>query len=188
MTDIETEANDKLDEVIADFEEKLQLTIDYEARAFHSVADERLLIMFEPPNNKVLEKREVIFGDRMLEFMHVVEEEEKMLDKLWRQWTGIQLEMICLAMEVLGPDQIVLEEKHMSANVQEKVNAASQIHGQHKQALEETLDKTAAIEESSKKTTARTLKTLKDQQKAWVAASKNTIQQVANTLQTLSET
>ncbi len=188
LTEIETEATGKLEEVIADFEEKLQIAIDYEARAFQSVAEERLLITLESQKDGVVEKREVIFGDRILEFMETAEEEERILDGLWRQWVETQLEMICLAMEVLGPDEIAIDDGKMAANLQEKLESAFQIHTQHKNAYSESLERLAAIKESAKKTSARTLKTLKEQQKVWVAATKSTIEQVTNALQVLSET
>ena len=152
------------------------------------MADERLLITIQSQEDGVTEKREVIFGERMLEFMETVELEERTLDDLWRQWTETQLEMINLAMEVLGPDEIVIDDEKMSASLQETIERASQVHSQHRSAYNESLESLANIKESAKKISARTLKTLKEQQQVWVAATKSTIQDVTTALQTLSET
>jgi hypothetical protein len=164
LTEVEGDANVELAQVVEEFEEKLQLALDYETRAFQSIVEERLLITTLSPDKGVVEKQEVIFGDRMQVFQQIVEEEEKGFASLWQEWVEIQTRLICLAIEILGPDEVVIEEEEMSVIAPEKVDGAIQCHAKHQEVLKGTLDKMEAIQSSVKKVTSRTLKTLKDQQ------------------------
>ena len=164
LNEVEHDANAELVHVVEDFEEKLQLALDYETRAFQSIADERLLITTLSPEKKAMREEEVVFGERMKEFQHVMEKEEAIIEALWREWEEIQIEMVCLALEVLGPEDVTLEEEKASAITPQKVAGAVHCYLQHQDAFNETLDKTAAIQNSVKKVTSRTLKTLRDQQ------------------------
>lgn len=164
LTQVEGDACVELAQVVEDFEEKLQFALDYETRAFQSIADERLLITRLSREKQPVEKEEVIFGDRMHTFQQIVEEEEKALETLWREWKEIQIELVCLAFEVLGPDEVVIEEEQPSVIMPEKVNAAIHCYAQHQDILEGRLNKLVAIQTAVKKVTSRTLRTLKDQQ------------------------
>ena len=160
---VEHDANVELAEVVDDFEEKLQLAIDYETRAFQSIADERLLITTLSPGKKPLKKEEVVFGERMKEFEHTVRDEEIAIEALWREWKKVQIETICLALEVLGPSEVVVEEG-AAVVAPQRVAAAVQCYSQRGDALKVALEKLTAVQSSAKKVVSRTLKTLKDQQ------------------------
>jgi hypothetical protein len=166
LTEVEGDANVELAQVVEDFQEKIQLALDYETRAFQSIAEERLLITTLSPEKKVVEKREVIFGHRMRDFQQIVEQEEKALESLWQEWTNIQAETVCLAFEVLGPDKVAIEAEGMTVVTTEKVDEAIQCYRRHQEALKNTLDDLLAIQNCVKKLTFQTLKTLKDQQEA----------------------
>lgn len=161
LTKVEGDANVELAQVVAEFEEKLQLALEYETQAFQSIAEERLLITTLSP---VVRRQEVIFGDRMQVFQHICEEEEKALESLWQEWTEIQARTIYLAIEILGPHEVVVEEKETSVIAPEKVDGAIQCYVKHQDTLKDTLDTMADIQTSARKVTSRTLKTLKDQQ------------------------
>jgi hypothetical protein len=164
LTEVERDAQVELAQVVEDFEEKLQLALDYETRAFQSIAEERLLITTLSPERKVVKKEEVIFEDRMQGFQQLVEEEEKVLESLWQEWTEIQTETVCLALEVLGPDEVAIDEEIMSVVTPEKVDGAIQCHAQHQDAFKDALEKMVSMQKSIQIVTSRTLKTLKDQQ------------------------
>lgn len=164
LAEVEGGANIELARVVEEFEEKLRLALDYETRAFQSIADERLLITSLSPENKIVEKEEVIFGDRMQVFQDVVEEEEKALESLWQEWIKIQSETVCLAFEVLGQGEVSIDDEQMSIITLDKFDGAIRSHSNHQNALKDTLDELAAIQNSVKKVTSRTLQTVKDQQ------------------------
>ena len=164
LTEVEHDADVTLGRVVEDFEEKLLLATEYETRAFQSIANETLLISTLSTEAKVIKKEEVIFGDRMRVFQQVFEEEEKALESLWREWTEIQHETVCLAFEVLGPDEVVIKEEEMSLITPGTINRAIECHEQHQHTLNGTLDKMVAVQNSVKKVTSRTMKTLKEQQ------------------------
>lgn len=165
LEDVEEEIDEQFAQVVSDFEEKLQLAIKFETAAFEPIAHERLSITNGLPNQNQSETREVVFGERMLEFRRVVDEEEKALEQLWQQWTDVQVETICLAIKVLGPDAVVVQKEDLSADLQGMVDAASKSHVQQEGVLTKSLDELARIEQFVKRTTDRTLKTLSEQQK-----------------------
>jgi hypothetical protein len=164
LTEVEGNANVELAQVVDDFQEKLQLALDYETRAFQSIAEERLLITTLSPEKKVVKKQEVNFGGRMRVFQRIVEEEGRALESLWQEWIKIQTETVCLAFEVLGPDKVAVEEEEMTVITPEKVDEAIHCYGRHQEALKGTLQEVVAIQNCVKKLTSQTLKTLKDQQ------------------------
>ena len=54
LSQVGGDANKELAQVVEEFEEKLQLALEYETRAFQSIADERLLITtISPPSNSM---------------------------------------------------------------------------------------------------------------------------------------
>jgi hypothetical protein len=112
-----------------------------------------------------VKKREVVFGERMQDFRQIVEEEEAVIESLWRQWEGIQIETVCLAFEVLGSNGVILKEEDRSVIAPEKIDGAIQCYTQHQDALRNTLDKMTAMEGSAKNVTVQTIKTLRAQQK-----------------------
>ena len=163
LTGVEHDANVELSQVVEDFEEKLQLALDYETRAFQSIGDERLLITTLSPGKKPLKKEEVVFGERMKEFEHIVRDEKIAIKALWREWEEVQIETVCLALEVLGPSGVALEGQ-AAVIAPQRVAAAVQCYSQHGDALKAALEKITAVQGSAKKVMSRTLKTLKAQQ------------------------
>ena len=165
LSQVGGEASKELAQVVQEFEEKLQFALEYEARAFQSIADERLLITTLSPKTKAVKRREVVFGERMQDFRQIVEEEEAVIESLWRQWEEIQIETVCLAFEVLGSNEITLKEEDRSVIAPEKIDVAIECYTQHQDALRNTLDKMTAIEGSVKNVTSQTIRTLRAQQK-----------------------
>jgi hypothetical protein len=165
LSQVGGDASKELAQVVEEFEEKLQLALEYETRAFQSIADERLLITTLSPKTKAVKKREVVFGERMQEFRQIVEEEEAVIESLWRQWEEIQIETVCLAFEVLGSNGVALKEEDRSVIAPEKIDGAIQCYTQHQDALRNTLDKMTAMGGSAKNVTSQTIKTLRAQQK-----------------------
>ena len=159
----------ELAQVVEEFEEKLQLALEYETRAFQSIADERLLITTLSPKTKAVKKREVVFGERMQDFRQIVEEEEAVIESLWRQWEEIQIETVCLAFEVLGSNGVILNEEDRSVIAPEKIDGAIQCYTQHQDTLRNALDKMTAMEGSAKNVTSQTIKTLRAQQKVKIS-------------------
>ena len=165
LSQVEGDASKELAQVVEEFEEKLQLALEHEARAFQPIGDERLLITTLSPNTKAVKKREVVLGERIQDFRQIVEEEGAVIESLWRQWEEIQIETVCLAIEVLGSNEVILKEEDRSAIAPEKIDGAIQCHTQHQNALRNTLDKITAMEGSAKNVASRTMKTLRAQQK-----------------------
>jgi hypothetical protein len=117
-----------------------------------------------------VKKREVVFGERMQDFRQIVEEEEAVIESLWRQWEGIQIETVCLAFEVLGSNGVILKEEDRSVIAPEKIDGAIRCYTQHQDALRNTLDKMTAMEGSAKNVTVQTMKTLRAQQKVKISS------------------
>ena len=165
LSRVRGDASKELAQVVEEFEEKLQLALEYEARAFQPIGDERLLITTLSPKTKAVKKREVVLGERMQDFRQIVEEEGAVIESLWRQWEEIQIETVCLAIEVLGSNDVILKEEDRSAIAPEKIDGAIQCYTQHQNVLRNTLDKITAMEGSAKNVASRTIKTLRAQQK-----------------------
>lgn len=164
LTEVEGNANADLARVVEEVEEKLQLALDYEIRAFKSIADERLLITKLSPEKMVMNKEEVILRERMQVFMQILGEEENALDILWQEWTTIQTEMACLAFEVLGPDEVSIGDGDAVVLTPENVHKAIQRYKTHQDAFKDALDGLAALQNSINEATSRTLSIVKDQQ------------------------
>ena len=161
---VEQEATVELARIAEHFDEKLQLAIDYETRAFQSIADERLLLTTTTPGKKTMTKQEVVFGARMTEFEQLVEREEAEIEALWREWEKVQVETVCLALEVLGPKEVAVADEEKSVIAPEKVKGANQRYSEQEETLKNATEELAAIEISANEVTSRTLKTLKEQQ------------------------
>ena len=165
LSQVGGDASKELAQVVEEFEEKLQLALEYEARAFQPIGNERLLITTLSPKTKAVKKREVVLGERMQDFRQIVEEEGAIIESLWRQWEDIQIETVCLAIEVLGSNDVILKEEDRSAIAPEKIDGAIQCYTQHQDALRNALDKITAMEGSVKNVASQTIKTLRAQQK-----------------------
>jgi hypothetical protein len=165
LSQVGGDASKELAQVVEEFEEKLQLALEYEARAFQPIGNERLLITTLSSKTKAVKKREVVLGERMQDFRQIVEEEGAIIESLWRQWEEIQIETVCLAIEVLGSNEVILKEEDRSAIAPEKIDGAILCYTQHQDALRNTLDKITAMEGSAKNVASRTIKTLRAQQK-----------------------
>lgn len=148
-----------------DFTRKLRLAADFETRAYLPIADETLLITRKSPRNGVPQEETVLLGERMQDFVRTVREEEEILKGLWEEWEQIQLDTVCLAVEVLVLNAIAEEENNMDADVDERLKAAVKAHQEFDLAYKTIVDNSKSLEEAVKNVTNSALGKLRAQQK-----------------------
>ena len=166
LTRTETEAKEQLEGIIADFEDKLRLAIDYESRAFRSIADERLLITTPSADGEDLGRQEeVLLGERMQAFQQVIEEKNVLLTSLWQEWAEVQAETICLAVEVLGLDVLEFQGQDAAVKMSTSLEKASISHRQNQQAYQKIDTDMRGLANSVNDATKTTLDTMGKQQK-----------------------
>ena len=131
-----------LDDLGTQFADKFTIIAEAEATLKKPFAEEILVIRRKTTTadgREVEEKVEVQLGDRMEAFAAYVHAQTDHIARLWDEWTGIQAELVCLAVEILGLDEVELcgkaiekyqEEMGESlTNAEQKRNAHSLHHG-----------------------------------------------------------
>lgn len=73
------------------------------------LADEEIRVEFIKDGKKVSGTHRV--GDRVASFKKMIEEEEKKLDDLWKQWDEVQTEYVALGTEVFGREAFRIEKE-----------------------------------------------------------------------------
>ena len=101
----------------------------------------------------------------MREFRQIVEDETKALKELWLDWTNIQTDMVCLAIEVLGSAGIVVREEDQSRDLRVKVDTAGKRYFESISVHESVLDDIKRLDTSAQEVTETMFTTLIEQQK-----------------------
>ena len=74
------------------------------------------------------EEVEVVIQDRLEDYSNVIEQEEEKLKDLSQQWDSSQVEMTCLAVEVLGLSSAEVQESEALENAFKHIDKAGVLH------------------------------------------------------------
>ena len=160
-----------LDDLSTQFEDKLTIIAEAEATLKKPFAEEILVIRrksMTADGREVEEKVEVQLGDRMEAFAAYVHAQTDYIARLWDEWTGIQAELVCLAVEILGLDEVELcgkEIQKYQEEMNESLTSADQKRNAQSQQHENMLAKLSDFEDKIQDITSKADHDLKEQEK-----------------------
>jgi hypothetical protein len=91
------------------------------------------------------EEVEVVIQDRLEDYSNVIEQEEEKLIDLSQQWDNSQVEMTCLAVEVLGLSSATVQESEVHENAFKHIDNAGVLHKNNGERCVEAGNKIAAL-------------------------------------------
>lgn len=160
--------NSSVEQLTVYFESKLKLLQDAEALLLISIIDENLRIPSEsksPSKTREPQFKIVRLSDRIAEFEQFVQEKEKLLQNLTKDWNDTQASIICLAVEILGTEPFEISEDDIDEELNDKIYKASRKHDADRGQHQDILTKTQDIEDKVKQLSVDTKKTVKAQQR-----------------------
>jgi hypothetical protein len=137
--------NNQLEQITEEFGGGLKIVAEHEDNIFKPISEERLEITKSSPekNGQAL-KQHVTLAGRMREFETLVATEATHLEALWKEWHATNLELVCLAIEVLGPDGVELafnqDDKRTAAQINAAVDASRGDEARHNAFKEQAAD------------------------------------------------
>ena len=148
-----------LENLLGQFEEHFQTMIKVEEPLMRSLAQEILMVAVRIPGEDgrdAEDLQEVLLEDRMEAFETLLDEEDKLLEKLTREWTSVQHEIILLAVEVLGLDRVnIIPEVDEQLRI--VLDKAALMHQKIQDQYEEAREKVARLQNDAINLTTRTL-------------------------------
>jgi hypothetical protein len=162
----EKDLEKQLADVTVEFSGKLQIVAEYEDNIFKPISEERLEITSSlPGKNGLTRKEHGSLADRMRDFETIVSIEAAHLGELWKEWQETQLELVCLAIEVLGPEGVELLFNQDDNRLAAKVRMAFESSKEHESTWADVKDKASHIERSVRTIADETTNNLNEQEK-----------------------
>lgn len=160
---------DQVDHLEARFKEQLKLLEHCAEPLAISLADELVSsVSGAQDQNDGFEELE----KRMIRFRTITNDKYKEIKRLIDEWNEVQVSIIGLAVELFGPDHVILpacKTSNEATGVHEMLKQSTPHHEKKEQRFEKLIDDIAMLEHESIKLKSDTLNTLKEQQKVWVS-------------------
>ena len=175
LAQTETDLDNQLADITAEFGGKLRVVAKYEDEIFKPISEERLEITMgaSEANGQTL-RQEATLTDRMLDFERILAAEAAHLEALWKEWHATNRELVCLAIEFLGSDGVHIIPEQKDADTATSFNAAvdaSEGRGNRRRDLQR---QAVDLERSICTTIQETIDTFKEQEKVrWPPTSDN---------------
>lgn len=162
----EKDLEKQLADITEEFSGKLQIVADYEDDIFKSISEERLEITSDASTKDGQTcKQQASLADRMRDFEKIVAVEADHLDQLWREWQKTQLELVCLAIAVLGLEGVELsfdqDDECLRASVQVAVDSCRE----HEAACADVKKRVGHVEKSIRTIADNAISHLNEQEK-----------------------
>ena len=139
---------------------------DFEDDIFKPISEERLEITSgSPGKDGQTRKQHATLAERMRDFEKTVAVEAAHLEKLWKEWQETQLELVCLAIEVLGKDGVGFLFDKDDRALAARVHAAVQSSREHDASHADIKEKAAHLDRSIRKAADETINDLNEQEK-----------------------
>lgn len=166
LSQTENDLDKQLADISAEFGAKLRIVAEYEDNIFKSISGERLEITNVPAEKDGQpQKRQASLADRMQEFESVVAAESAHLEKLWKEWHDTNLELVCLAIQFLGPKGVNFAPKQDDTTIAPQMTAAGDANREHEARRIELKEQAAELEKSVRATAEETINHLNEQEK-----------------------
>lgn len=138
----------------------------YEDDIFKPISEERLEITTEPAERSDRSgKKYTTLADQMSGFRQLVETETVNLQRLWKEWHRINLDLVWLAIEVLGPDSVELALDQHDQSISSRKNTAAAENQRHRARQTGFENKSAELIEAIRTAAKETIDVLNEQEK-----------------------
>jgi hypothetical protein len=126
----EEDLEQHLERITNDFDVQLKLVAEYEENVFQPISEQRLEITTgASEKNGKARKQHATLADRMQDFENIVTVKAARLETLWKEWHATNMELVCLAIEVLGQDGVELAlGQDKSSSIMAQVDAATSVN------------------------------------------------------------
>lgn len=129
-----------------------------------------------------LEEVDIVIEDRMQDYCSIIEQEEEKLKDLSRQWDVSQLEMICLAVEVLGVSRAEVQENEALETALKHLDNAGISHKDKSERYVEAGNNVSAFNTELKGLCDETTKATKAIQTSWRTERKKILDNIKKAL------
>lgn len=154
----------ELEAIASNFGTSLALARSIETQLSASIAAQKLAITQER-SAKGNERQVVVFGDRMREFQHILDESEASLQQMWKEWSAVQIEIMGIAVEVLGPAALMVDQGNLATGLEEQLQSAVQVNAEDARARNTNQARLQDIERSCQQLCSTTLVETQELQK-----------------------
>jgi hypothetical protein len=139
---------------------------EYEGIIFKPISEERLeIIAGWPEKNGQSCKQLSTLAHRMKDFETIVATEAAHLENLWKDWHATNLELVKLAIEVLGRDAAELALSREDNDLAAQMNAAAVASRRHEARRTALKEQAADLERTIRTTAGETINNLDEQEK-----------------------
>ncbi|KAL9106396.1 MAG: hypothetical protein Q9227_008597 [Pyrenula ochraceoflavens] len=152
----------RLEEIERYMQEALSTNEEREAKLFTPISTEVLKLTERTTTGK----RDIFatLGDRMVEFDKIVKRHQEGLQKLWDEWIGVQNSIIAVAVEVLGPQNVQIEDE-ITTELGQAIGLATSRHKVEKKKMSDLSDQSNILEQAIQEETQQTITTSEEIEK-----------------------
>lgn len=118
----------EIDTIREDFGAQVSIFSEVEAVVEQPIADQILAKWGKQDQNDAEQEVQRTLADCMEEYYNMAAQEDEDLAPLWEQWSEVQAEMICLAVEVLGEHNIDVGQHNLSDRLTKGISDADIKH------------------------------------------------------------
>ncbi len=166
LAQTEHDLNQQLAQITREFGGQLKLVADYESKIFSPICEERLeIVVGSVEKGGQTSVQHATLAERMREFEQVVSAEAAQLETLWKEWYATNLELVRLAVEVLGPDGVEVSRNQDDMSLAAQANGAIDANRRHEARRTEYTDQAAEVERSIGATAKEAIQHLAEQEK-----------------------
>lgn len=138
----------------------------FENDIFNPISEEELAVTIRSPEKGGQDQIEdLTLAERMRDFEILVAEKAAHLESLWKAWHATHLELVCLAIEVLGLDGVELAFDHDNKTIAAKINAVVDANKEHEARRTLFKEEATKLERSIRTVAQETVNNLSDQEK-----------------------
>ncbi len=166
LAQTEHDLNQQLAQITREFGGQLKLVADYESKIFSPLGEERLEIVIGSVEKAgQISVQHATLADRMRDFGKVVSAEAAQLETLWKEWYATNLELVRLAVEVLGPDGVEVSRNQDDMSLAAQANGAIDAYRRHEARRVDHTQQAVEMERSIAATAREAIHHLGEQEK-----------------------
>ncbi|ERF70595.1 hypothetical protein EPUS_02461 [Endocarpon pusillum Z07020] len=179
LAQTEHDLDQQLAEITQEFGGQLRLVADFESKIFSPISEERLeIVVGSAEEGGQTSVQYATLADRMRDLERVLSAEAAQLESLWKEWYATNLELVRLAVEVLGPVGVKASRNQDDKSLTAQVTAAIDENRGHEARHTEYQKKAAEMERSIRATAREAINHLTEQEKEWRITEKKKIQKI----------
>ena len=166
LAQTEHDLDQQLAQITREFGGQLRLVADFESKIFSPISEERLeIVVGSVEKGGQTSVQYATLADRMRDLEKVVSAEAAQLETLWKEWYATNLELVRLAVEVLGPAGVEVSRNQDDKSLAAQVNAAINENRGHEARHTEHTTQATEMERSIRATAREAINNLAEQEK-----------------------